>query len=59
MKLIFINKKNYKHKFQKYFEYPNNPKWEQIANAGKEYTLANLTNDKAVESLVEIMKSLL
>ncbi|QLH09722.1 hypothetical protein [Candidatus Nitrosotenuis sp. DW1] len=56
---IFINEKNYKQKFQEYLEDPNNPKWEQIANAGREYTMANLTNDKAVESLVELMKELI
>ncbi len=56
---IFINEKNYKQKFQEYLEDPNNPKWEQIANAGREYTLTNLTNDNAVESLVELMKELI
>ena len=56
---IFINEKNYKQKFQEYLEDPDNPKWEQIANAGREYTLTNLTNDKAVESLVQIMKELI
>lgn len=56
---IFINEKNYKQKFQEYLEDSNNPKWEQIANAGREYTLTNLTNDKAVESLVELMKELI
>lgn len=56
---IFINEKNYKQKFQEYLEDPNNPKWEQIANAGREYTMANLTNDKAVKSLVELMKELI
>ena len=56
---IFINEKNYKQKFQEYLEDPDNPKWEQIANAGREYTLTNLTNDKAVESLVELMKELI
>lgn len=56
---IFINERNYKQKFREYLEDPNNPKWEQIANAGREYTMANLTNDKAVESLVELMKELI
>ena len=56
---IFINEKNYKQKFQEYLDDPDNPKWEQIANAGREYTLTNLTNDKAVDSLVEIMKELI
>ena len=56
---IFINEKNYKQKFQEYLEDPDNPKWEKIANAGKEYTLKELNNDKAVESLVELMKELM
>ena len=37
----------------------NDPKWEKIASKGREYTLKNLNNDKAVESLVELMQSLL
>ena len=53
---IFINEKNYKEKFQQYLSDPDNPKWEQIANAGREYTMNNLTNDRAVSSLVELMK---
>jgi len=53
---IFINEKNYKEKFQQYMSDLNNPKWEEIANAGREYTMNNLTNDQAVNSLVELMK---
>jgi len=53
---IFINEKNYKEKFQQYLSDPDNPKWKQIANAGREYTMNNLTNDQAVSSLVELMK---
>jgi len=53
---IFINEKNYKEKFQQYMSDLNNPKWEEIANAGREYTMNNLTNDQAVSSLVELMK---
>ena len=56
---IFINEKNYKQKFEEYLADPDNPKWEEIANAGREYTMQNLTNDNAVESLVEIMKELI
>ena len=53
---IFINEKNYKEKFQQYMSDLNNPKWEEIANAGREYTMNNLTNDQAVNSLIELMK---
>jgi len=56
---IFINQKNYKQKFEEYLADPDNSKWEEIANAGREYTMENLTNDNAVESLVEIMKELI
>ena len=56
---IFINEKNYKQKFEEYLADPDNSKWEEIANAGREYTMQNLTNDNAVESLVEIMKELI
>ena len=55
---IFINEKNYKEKFQQYIDDPDNPKWEQIANAGREYTMNNLTNEQALISLVELMKEL-
>jgi len=56
---IFINEKNYKKKFEEFLNNPNDPKWEKIASKGREYTLKNLNNDKAVESLVELMQSLL
>jgi hypothetical protein len=56
---IFINEKNYKEKFEEYLSDPENPKWEKIAKAGREFTLKNYNNDKAVESLVELMKSLI
>ena len=56
---IFINEKNYKEKFQQYISDPDNPKWEQIANAGREYTMNNLTNEQAVSSLVELIKEII
>ncbi|RZD42053.1 MAG: hypothetical protein CXT78_10030 [Thaumarchaeota archaeon] len=55
---IFINENNYKDKLQEFLNDPNNHKWKKIASQGKEYTLKNLNNDKAVESLVEIFKGL-
>ena len=45
-------------KFKEFLQNPDNPKWEKIASKGREYTLKNLNNDKAVESLVELMRSL-
>ena len=56
---IFINEKNYKKKFEEFLHDPKNPKWEKIASKGREYALKNLNNDKAVESLVDLMKSLI
>ena len=56
---IFIDEKNYKEKFEEYINDPDNPKWEEIANAGREYTMNNLTNDQAVSSLVELIKEII
>jgi len=53
---VFINEKNYKKKLEEFLNDYNNPKWEEIANAGREYTMKNLTNDTAAESLVTLMK---
>ena len=56
---VFINEQNYKQKFKEYLSNPDDPKWEKIANAGRKYVLENLNNDKAVESLVNLMEKLL
>ena len=56
---IFINEQNYKDKFEEFLNDPDNPKWEEIANAGRQYVVDNLNNDKATEKLVELMKKLL
>lgn len=53
---IFINEKNYKEKFQEFIEDPNNPKWEKIANEGRQHALKNLNNDNAAKSLEAFMK---
>lgn len=57
--VIFINEKNYKDRFTEFLSDPDNPKWEEIANAGREYVMNNLNNDIAVKKLVEVMKELL
>ena len=54
---IFINQENYKEKFDEFLSNPSNPKWEKIANAGREYSMKYLNNDKAVDSLVELMSN--
>jgi len=56
---IFINEKNYQGKLEEFISDPDNSKWEQISNAGREYTLKNLTNDQAVSELVKIMRELI
>lgn len=56
---IFINEKNYKQKFQEYLDDPKNPKWKEIANSGRDYVMKNLTNDDAINSLVDVMNDLI
>lgn len=56
---IFINEKNYKNRFEEYLNDPDNPRWEEIATEGRNYTLENLNNDKATEALVKLIKNLL
>lgn len=56
---IFINENNYKEKFQEFLGESDNPKWEKIAKAGHRYTLEQLNNDKAVDSLVDLMEELI
>ena len=53
---VFINEDNYKEKFERYLKDTDNPKWEKIANAGKEYALNYLNNDVAVNSLIDLME---
>ena len=53
---IFINEKNYKQKFDEYISDLNNPKWKQIANAGREHAMKTFNNDKGVNSLIEFFK---
>jgi hypothetical protein len=54
--VIFINEKNYKEKFQEYLETVDDSKWKNIAEKGRKFVIDNLNNDKAVESLVELMQ---
>jgi len=53
---VFINEKNYKEKFQEYLENIEDTKWRNIAEKGRKFVIDNLNNDKAVESLVELMQ---
>ncbi len=56
---IFINEKNYKEKFNEFLHNKDNPEWKKIANAGRTHTLANLNNDKMVESLIELIEEII
>ena len=56
---IFMNEKNYKNRFEEFLNDPDNKKWREIACAGREHVMSNLTNEKAVESLVKLMRSLI
>lgn len=56
---IFINEKNYQDKFEEFLRDHDNPKWERIANAGRKYALTNFNNDKAVNTLVDLMEELI
>lgn len=53
---IFIDEKNYQEKFEQYLSDIENPKWEEIAYAGRKFALDNFTNDKGVESLIQLIK---
>ena len=52
---IFINEKNYREKFEEYLENIEESKWSKIAKNGRKFVMENLNNDKAVESLIELM----
>jgi len=56
---VFINVDNYKDRFEEFLNDPDNEKWENIANAGKKYTLEEVNNDRGVDELVRLMKQLL
>ena len=53
---IFINENNYEEKFKEFLNDPQNPKWQQIAHAGREHAMKNFNNDKGVKTLVEFFK---
>ena len=56
---IFINEQNYNEKFNEYLSDMENPKWKKIAEAGRNYALNELNNDKATESLADLMNELI
>jgi predicted RNA-binding protein Jag len=56
---IFIDEHNYKNRFEEFLKTSDDSKWEKIANKGRQHTMTNLTNDKAVESLIELMEEVI
>ena len=56
---IFINKNNYKEKFNEYLSDLDNPKWEKIADAGRDYAINNFNNDIATNRLVELIENII
>ncbi len=56
---IFINEKNYEKKFQEFLSDPDNKKWEEIAQSGRDFAMNELNNDNAVKKIVDIMKELI
>ena len=56
---IFIDETNYKEKFQQFLNNPDDPKWKDIADAGRKFAMTELNNEKAVESIVRIIKNLI
>lgn len=56
---IFINEQNYQNKFMEFLEDLENPKWEEIANKGRKHALENLSNDKAVEELSNLIQTII
>lgn len=53
---IFINQSNYKKRFEDFMSDPKNPKWEEIANNGREYAINNLSNDVGVNQLADLIE---
>tara|TARA_Y100000590_G_scaffold180713_1_gene205949 strand:+ start:2191 stop:3174 length:984 start_codon:yes stop_codon:yes gene_type:complete len=56
---IFINENNYQSKFQEFLSDPDNPKWEEIAQLGRDFAMNELSNDNAVEIIIESIKKLI
>jgi len=56
---IFIDEKNYKEKFEEYLDDKDNSKWPKIAEKGRNHVLTKLTNDNAVNHLVDHIENIL
>ena len=56
---VFINGDNYRERFEEYLSDPDNPRWAEIASEGRRHALGELSNDRAVSDLTELMRELL
>lgn len=56
---IFINRDNYTTKMEEFVNNPDDPKWENIANKGRQFILATYENKIQVNKLVDIIEGLL
>ena len=56
---IFIDEDNYTEKFREYLKSSDDEKWRKIAENGRKYALEKFSNDKGVESLIQIMEELI
>ena len=52
---VFIDESNYLKKFREYLDSPDDGRWRKIAREGRRHALENLSNDRGVEMLVDIM----
>ena len=57
--VVLVNDSNYKEKFQEFLDSPDDPRWEKIASEGRRHALENLSNDRGVKMLVDIMRKAL
>ena len=53
---IYIDQHNYKEKFQEFLNDPDNPKWKQIADNGRQLVLDNYTNEREVKRFVQYLE---
>ena len=53
---LLCKRRNYQKKFDEYLSDPENIKWEEIANEGREHTLNVASNDRGVDSLIELIE---
>ena len=56
---VVINENNYEKKFQGFLSDPDYPKWEEISQSGRDFAMNKLSNDNAVEKIVDIIRKLI